>query len=147
MANFIQYFYRRYSRLLNSTFSLIESEGEKMKPMDIGRLGEDIAVVWLKSRGRKILYRNFRGPKGGEIDIIARDGNVLTFVEVKTRTSREFGRPLDAVDKTKQLLIERGANAWLKLLKSRDFRWRFDVVEIVLEEGKLPDVNLVCNAF
>ena len=83
-------------------------------------MGERIARVYLKGEGRKILYRNFRAPKGGEVDIVARDGEVLSFVEVKTRTSEEFGRPLDAVNRKKQKLIERGANEWLRLLGTRD---------------------------
>jgi len=115
--------------------------------MAIGQLGEDIACARLRSDGRKILYRNYRGPKGGELDIVARDGGVLSFVEVKTRTRRDHGRPLDAVDTTKQEFIERGANAWLHLLGTREIPWRFDVVEIILEEGKLPDIHIVRNAF
>lgn len=83
--------------------------------------------------------------------------NQLVFVEVKTRTRRGFGRPLEAVDREKQALIERGAREWLRLLAEEhrgdeeDFRrtisWRYDVVEIILQEGEKPDVNLVENAF
>lgn len=84
--------------------------------------------------------------------------DLLVFVEVKTRTRRDFGRPMRAVNANKQALIIRGATEWLRLLgrefdleKKQDIRreisWRYDVVEIVLEEGKLPDVHLVENAF
>ena len=113
----------------------------------IGELGERVAAVYLRGEGRKLLYRNFRGPKGGEVDIVARDGEVLSFVEVKTRTHEEYGRPLDAVDQEKERLIERGADAWLKLLGTREIPWRFDVVEVILKEGELPKVNVVRNAF
>lgn len=115
--------------------------------MQIGDLGERIACARLKADGRKVLYRNYRGPRGGEVDIVARDGDTLAFVEVKTRTRRGYGRPLDAVDASKQELIERGANSWLHLLGTRDIPWRFDVVEVILEENKLPDVNVVLNVF
>lgn len=81
----------------------------------------------------------------------------LVFVEVKTRTRKGYGRPLEAVDRDKQMLIERGANEWLRLLSNEhryddiDFRqtisWRFDVVEIILQDGGIPEVNLVENAF
>lgn len=73
--------------------------------------------------------------------------DLLVFVEVKTRTRRGFGRPLDAVNAAKQELIERSANSWLKELGHRDVPWRFDVVEIILEEGKKPEIYLVEDAF
>jgi len=81
------------------------------------------------------------------VDIIARDGKLLLFVEVKTRHTDTRIRPLDAVDKTKQALIERGANAWLKQLGTRNLPWRFDVIEIYVEEGKKPRINQVRDAF
>ena len=62
-----------------------------------GRLGEDQACRFLRKNGYKILYRNFEGRTGGEIDIICRDQEVLVFVEVKTRSTDYFGRPFDAV--------------------------------------------------
>lgn len=110
-----------------------------------GSLGEKIACAYLRSQGRRVLYRNFRGPKGGEIDIVTRDGNTLAFVEVKTRTSEQFTRPLDAVNHKKKRLMERGANSWLQLLGTRDLRWRLDVVEITLLEGEKPRVTTVEN--
>lgn len=113
----------------------------------IGEYGERIAVDFLRANGHRILKRNFKGPRRGEVDIIARHERLLLFVEVKTRRSDTKIRPLDAVDKTKQQLIERGANAWLKLLKTRNLPWRFDVIEILLEEGEKPKVNHVKNAF
>ena len=128
---------------------------------EIGDLGEKIAARFLERRGWKVLYRNFRAPKGGEVDLVMRGGanlDLLVFVEVKTRTRRDYGRPLRAVNEEKQGLIMRGATEWLRLLgretakssptdQRRLISWRYDVVEIVLEEGKRPDVNLVENAF
>lgn len=149
----------RFSPLLNSA-SRLEIRGRRMGHMEVGALGERIAGHFLQRRGWKVLYRNFRAPKGGEVDLVMRGGrdlSQLVFVEVKTRTRKGFGRPLEAVDRDKQTLIERGANEWLRLLADQhrhddvDFRrtisWRFDVVEIILQEGEKPAVNLVENAF
>ncbi|MBK1791248.1 YraN family protein [Persicirhabdus sediminis] len=117
-----------------------------MDARQLGELGERIACHYLRADGCKILRRNFRAPGGGEVDIVARDGNVLCFVEVKTRRAGGVGRPSDAVDECKQMLIERGADAWFKLLGRRDLRWRFDVVEVVLDDGCRPEV-LRINGF
>lgn len=147
MNRITPYFYRQFSRLLNAPSRLYGEDGVKLSRIEIGDLGERIACRQLKAEGRKILYRNYRAPKGGEVDIVARDGDILSFVEVKTRTYRGYGRPLDAVDSSKQELIERGANAWLRLLGTRQLTWRFDVVEVILSEEKKPSVLVVNNAF
>lgn len=106
-----------------------------------------MARLRLYADGRKILYKNFRGPNGGEVDIIARDGDTLSFVEVKTRRKRSKSRPLDAVNFKKQQLIRRGARAWLKLLKDEEILWRFDVVEVELTDGKKPEITVIEGAF
>ena len=131
---------KRFSPLLNR--SCPPPGGDHLAT---GLLGEKIACAYLRSEGRRILYRNFRGPKGGEIDIVTRDGNTLAFVEVKTRTSEQFSRPLDAVDNKKKRLMERGANSWLQLLGTRELKWRLDVVEITLLEGEKPRATTVEN--
>lgn len=115
--------------------------------MEIGALGERIAACWERAHGRKVLYRNFRASRGGEVDLVVRHGKVLVFVEVKTRRAGGPGRPLEAVDRPKQRLIERGANEWLRMLGTREIPWRFDVVEIILTEGEPPRVNEVRDAF
>ncbi len=137
----------RFSRLLNGSCRLTSRKGDRLSPAEIGALGECIARAWLWSQGAKVLYQNFRAPQGGEVDLVAREGNVLLFTEVKTRTTSSHGRPLDAVDGQKQNLIRRGANEWLRLLGTRDIPWRFDVIEIVLTDGEKPKVNRVENAF
>lgn len=106
-----------------------------------------MAVDWLRSHGCRILARNFRGPRKGEVDIVARDRKLLLFVEVKTRREGTPIRPLDAVDRTKQALIERGANAWLKQLGTRNLPWRFDVIEVYVTDGAKPRLNHVRDAF
>jgi putative endonuclease len=113
----------------------------------IGDYGEKVAADFLRSKGCRILAKNFKARRGGEVDIVARDGKLLLFVEVKTRREGAKIRPLDAVDKSKQALIERGANAWLKRLGTRDLPWRFDVIEVHFEEGAKPRVNHVRDAF
>lgn len=126
---------------------MIHKDGRAWTPPEVGEFGERVACQWLRSQGTKVLYRNYRAPQGGEVDIVARRGNLLLFIEVKTRRAGGVGRPLDAVDRSKQQLIERGANSWLKLLKTRRIPWRFDVIEIILEEGQVPRVNRVENVF
>ena len=122
-------------------------DGEPRGRIWIGKRGEDIARDFLRGQGYRVLARNFRGPHRGEVDLIARDGRLLLFVEVKTRRAGGRIRGLDAVDRDKQKLIERGANAWLKRLGTRDLPWRFDVIEVILEDGRKPRVNHVRDAF
>jgi putative endonuclease len=122
-------------------------DGELLGRNEIGAYGERVAADWLRSRRIRILARNFKGPRRGEVDIVARDGKLLLFVEVKTRRKDSKIRPLDAVDKSKQALIERGANAWLKQLGTRNLPWRFDVIEVYVEDGEKPVVNHVRDAF
>jgi putative endonuclease len=112
-----------------------------------GSLGEKLAGRFLRKNGYKILYRNFRGQSGGEIDIVCRDDDTLVFVEVKTRTREDFGRPVEAVGLQKQKRISRGALAWLRQLDNPDILFRFDVVEIIIAEGAKPRFELIRNAF
>ena len=85
----------------------------------LGREGEEAAVRHLRGQGYKILRRNFRAPHGGEVDIVCRHGNELVFVEVKTRSAENFGRPFEAVDAKKRRLIIRGAMKWLDRKSTR----------------------------
>ncbi len=121
--------------------------GRPMSRGEIGRMGELVAARWLASEGRRILRRNYRGVNRGEVDIVARHRDVLTFVEVKARTSTAFGRPADAVGPDKQRLIQRGAQDWLRLLGHPRIKFRFDIAEVVLIEGELPRVHVIENAF
>jgi putative endonuclease len=112
-----------------------------------GARGEKLAARFLRNHGYKILYRNFRDRRGGEIDIVCRDDDTLVFVEVKTRRSEEFGRPIEAVDRQKQLRVSKGGLAWLRLLDNPDIAFRFDVVEVLLPEEGDPRLELIQNAF
>jgi putative endonuclease len=115
--------------------------------LQVGARGEKLACEFLRHNGYKILYRNFRARRGGEVDVICRDNDTLVFVEVKTRTSEDFGRPFEAVNLAKQRLISRGALAWLQLLDNPDILFRFDVVEIIVAEEAQPRIELLRDAF
>jgi len=91
-----------------------------------GRAGEDAAVALLEERGYRIVARNVHLP-GGEIDVIARDGDVVVFVEVKARATATFGGALHAVDGRKRKTLRALANDWLQIAAPRA-RARFDVV-------------------
>lgn len=137
----------RFSRSLNSRCHLTRPDGSTYDRIWLGNYGERVAAAWLRSQGCKILAKNYRGPRKGEVDIIARDRKLLLFVEVKTRREGSKIRGLDAVGKDKQALIERGANSWLKRLGTRDLPWRFDVIEITVKDGEKPRINHVKDAF
>lgn len=121
--------------------------GLPLSRAEIGLAGEVLAARWLRAHGRSILRRNHRGPFRGEVDIVARHGEVLTFVEVKTRSRAEYGRPADAVDAKKRQLIQRGAQDWLRLLGKPRLPFRFDIAEVLLIPGQMPRINVIENAF
>ena len=112
--------------------------------MKLGEKGEGVAVKFLRKRGYKIIVQNFT-TRIGEIDIIARDGETLAFIEVKTRESIEYGQPFEAVNKFKKRKIVNVATLYLKKLKDIP-PCRFDVVSIYYENGK-PEVDLITDAF
>lgn len=98
---------------------------------ELGRAGEDRAVAYLQDQGYEILARNWRAPTG-EIDVIARTGRQLVFVEVKTRRGGDFGDPLEAVDARKRARLWRLAHAWLERNPDLSEGWAFrlDVIGI-----------------
>ena len=112
-----------------------------------GKRGEDLACRFLRKRGYKILYRNFRGRRGGEIDIVCRDRDTLVFVEVKTRADETWRRPIEDLRHAQRARITVGGLAWLRLLDNPDILFRFDVVEVVLAESERPRIELIRNAF
>ena len=98
-----------------------------------GNIGEELASEYLKDIGYKILNRNFK-TKLGEIDIIAKDGNRIVFVEVKSKQTARFGMPRDMVTYKKQNTIRMVAEIYLKITKNIDKLVRFDVIEILGEQ-------------
>ncbi len=136
-------------RLLRNSQPPFNEAGDLLSKQDVGKLGESLAAKHLKRHGMKVLYRNFRAPHGGEVDLVARDRGVLAFVEVKTRTSETFGRPVDAVNMDKRFLIARGAFEWMRLLDGEGIaiNYRFDVVEVLLKKNQKEQINLIKGAF
>jgi putative endonuclease len=105
-----------------------------------GEWGEKVAERLLKKLGYRILGRRVRIGIRDEIDLVARDGKVLVFVEVKTRKAEDYGRPATAVDKEKRHVLSRAAVRYLKSLGNPHVPFRFDVVEVV---GSVDDPNPV----
>jgi len=111
-----------------------------------GELGERAARKFLKQRGLKFLTANFRSARG-EIDLIFRDGDCLAFVEVKTRSSEDWTRPAAAVNTDRRRRLSRAALDYLRLLKNPAVKTRFDIVEVLLDEGKVREVRHLPNTF
>lgn len=111
----------------------------------LGDAGEDLAAAALKKQGYQILERNYVTPLG-EIDLIARHGGDLVFIEVKTRRSNKFADPQDAVNPAKQARLQRLADYYLQRKRLGEVEMRFDVVGITWDDGK-PQVNIITDAF
>lgn len=109
-------------------------------------MGEQAAADYLRKSGYLILARKYRG-KTGEIDIIAKIKDVIVFVEVKTRRSRVFGLPAEAVTYCKQRKILQTALCYLKQTGNNDAACRFDVLEILLSPQGRLEYNHIINAF
>ena len=110
-----------------------------------GELGEELGGAYLKERGYKVLARNVRSPFG-EIDLVARDGETLVFVEIKTRAGHAFGFPEEAVTQQKKERLIRLASWYLARHLEPKRAVRFDVLAIELSSGA-PDIRLIQNAF
>ena len=116
----------------------------------VGNYGEDKATAYLKIRGYKILERNFRSGRGGEIDIIAKDHKgVLCFVEVKTRTGTGMGDPAEAVNYHKKRNIINTALKYIHKNRLYEQDARFDVIEVIPQNNfmKIPKINHIKEAF
>ena len=112
-----------------------------------GMEGEERAVRALKKKRYKIIERNFRTP-AGEIDIVARDGECLVFVEVRTRTSVDFGLPQETVGAGKQKKLCNAARWYLQKKRIEDVECRFDVVAVIMgEEDRKPQIEVIKDAF
>jgi len=111
---------------------------------ETGRIGEDIATIYLQQSGYTIIERNFEC-KIGEIDIIAKDKNEIVFIEVKTRASALYGLPKEAVDQTKKKHIYRSAEFYVYIKHLENKPIRIDVIEVYKKQGKFR-VNHIKNA-
>jgi putative endonuclease len=102
---------------------------------DHGRLGEDLAHRYLRSKGCTVVARNYRTKSGhGEIDLVAWHSGTLVFVEVKTRATAGFGDPGRAVDVEKRENLRRAARDYARRAEIPWEKTRFDIVSIVLED-------------
>jgi putative endonuclease len=111
----------------------------------LGKTGEDLACAELERRGYAIIARRYRR-RGGEIDIVSRDGETMVFVEVKTRESRAFGMAAEAVTAFKRRRIAQLAAEYMARHRLFHCRCRFDVVSIHFESGR-AEIEVFQNAF
>ena len=117
----------------------------KSENLVLGRIGETEATEYLESLGYKILERNYKN-KLGEIDIIARDGDTIVFVEVKARGEGSIAQPREFVDEIKQKKIISTANLYMMQYKVK-LQPRFDVIEVFLENNRIKSIKHLENAF
>jgi putative endonuclease len=111
----------------------------------IGMNGEQAAAAFLKSKGYKVIQPNYRAA-GAEVDLVASTGDILCFIEVKTRKTCDHGEPEAFVTRAKQLKIIRAARIFSARKPYRGYRVRFDVVS-VLRDGDALSCDHIENAF
>jgi putative endonuclease len=114
---------------------------------EIGAYGERVAAAFVRRHGYRVLVRNYKTTRGGEIDLVCRHGDVLVFVEVKTRADADFVRPAEAIDDRKEEALRETARRYLELLERKEIPHRFDAVEVRLNAGKIPVCTLLPNFF
>jgi putative endonuclease len=133
IADLLRQSLRRVSNFIN--LRLPKGSGQAAKHLAAGRQGEKMAAEHLRRNGYKVLFKNFKPKRGGEIDLVCRDRreNTLVFIEVKTRSTDAFGAPHFAVTQKKRERIMRGAKEWLRMLDDPKVSYRFDIVEVVLD--------------
>jgi putative endonuclease len=122
--------------------------GRNDRPLHLrnGELGERAARKHLQRQGLKFLTANFRSDRG-EIDLVFRDQDCLVFAEVKTRSSEDWVRPAAAVDARKRRLLSQTALDYMRLLRNPPVKIRFDIVEVLLEDGAVGEVRHLPNSF
>ena len=113
---------------------------------EIGNYGERVAASFVQRRGYKVLTRNYKTTRG-EIDLVCRHGNVLVFIEVKTRSADGTVRPAESIDAGKEEALRHAADRYLELLDRDDVIYRFDAVEVQLKVGAIPACTLIPNFF
>ena len=111
--------------------------------LNLGKKGEQLAARYLQQKGYKILDFNYR-TKFGEIDVVAKDGETIVFVEVKTRTSTRFGEPEEAVGKRKLAHIKRAAESFC-IANSYNGQTRLEVVAIIKNQDSIAIRNVAVD--
>ena len=112
----------------------------------IGSYGERVAAAYLRRHGYRVLTRNYLTTRG-ELDLICRHGEMLVFVEVRTRGGEEFGRPAESIGADKEESLRYAARRYLEKLEKKDILYRFDAVEVTLHPGEVPVCHLIENLF
>lgn len=107
----------------------------------LGRYGEDRACEYLERLGYQLLERNFRC-REGELDIVAQEGKVIVFVEVKTRSSNSAGHPFEAITNSKQARIRRLAAEWCQRYQVSQVQVRIDAIAVMLRGGRVAIEHL-----
>lgn len=115
------------------------------KHLETGKTGENLAVKFLKEKGYEILETNWRFRRS-EVDIIAKDGPILVFVEVKTRSYDYFGKPESFVSARKKVLLQDAAAAYMHHIK-HTWEIRFDIIGILMPKNKNVEINHFEDAF
>lgn len=114
---------------------------------EIGDEGEDLAVAFLESNGYTILERNYHF-EHAEVDIVAYDNaSCIVFVEVKTRSSNQYGEPEEYIDKEKKQNVYKAAEAWVYERKMDGAPIRFDVISILQQSEEAPEIKHFEEAF
>ncbi|MBU0989613.1 MAG: YraN family protein [Proteobacteria bacterium] len=113
--------------------------------LELGDFGEGLAFKKIKRLGYKKIVRNYRCPLG-EVDLIAKDGETLVFIEIKTRRGRSIGYAKEAVNAKKRRQLSKVALAYMKSNNCAEVKARFDVVAICLGGGE-PEIEVIKNAF
>jgi putative endonuclease len=111
----------------------------------LGAKGEQLAADFLRRRGYEVIARNFRYDRG-EIDIIAKKGELISFCEVKTRTSNAYGSGEDAVNSRKQEQIRKVAQGYILEQALEGYEFRFDVVVVEMKRNETK-IRIIENAF
>lgn len=139
---------------MSDILSILQTSAQSIDraAIETGRAGEELAAEFIIANGGRLVLANFKVPIGrnskgvqvsGEIDLVAFDGETLSFVEVKTRRSSGFGGPLAAVDLRKQRQIIRTARIYRNIFRIRDVKYRFDVITVLLEKNREPEIEWI----
>ncbi len=112
-----------------------------MNNKEKGKLGEDLAAKFLEEKKYEILERNWRYGQFGEIDIIAKDRNELVFVEVKTRSTTNYGLPIEAINEKKLFQIKNIANAYISQTNKKYKKYRIDAISILLNTKEIKHLK------
>jgi putative endonuclease len=139
-TDLLQFIGERFDRSASTPAPILETTAAR------GAYGERVAAAYLRRHGYRKLYRNYRTERG-EIDLICRQGKFLVFVEVRTRGTVDFGRPAETIGTDKQEALRFAARRYLDLLGRDDIYHRFDAVEVLLVDGRVPVCTLIPNLF